>query len=309
VKSPSSFVAAASFALVFMIAGTARADGDPPNECKELHCYCDGPDRPDTVASCDTTCEAVCGGGSSSGGSTGGGGAIKFARGKFGLVGGMPWIVRESNGSESSGLFSMGAEAELHMGRPQIGILLGAGIVATRLSSSHFGPGDQTYATYPLQIGLTSSPIGFHTGHHETRLDFGLSFIAIPCGLCDDVGGTAYGGRLKLGIDSVWGNGLFGVDLLLTAARAGQLGGTQPFEAWAPPVQLRLSVGGRNGNIDWPMRGSGRSDTPDPTPAPSSPPSPKPAHPVASRVAGVVLLVALGAFMYVYLFTDTFKVN
>jgi hypothetical protein len=288
----------ASFALVLMIAGSARADGDPPNVCKELHCYCDGPNKPDTVASCDTTCDEVCGGRSTGGGqSSGSGGAIKFARGKFGFVGGMPWLVRESNGTESSGLFSMGADVELHMGRPSIGILLGAGIVATRLSSAHFGPGDQTYATYPLTIGLTSSPIGFRTGHHETRIDIGISFAAISCGLCDDVGGWAYGGRLKLGIDSVWGNGFFGVDLLLTAARAGQLGGAQPYEAWAPPVQLRLSVGGRNGDMEWPMhRGA-------PDPPPGSPPTPQPPHATANRILAVVLLVALGGFMYYY-FTE-----
>jgi hypothetical protein len=89
--------------------------------------------------------------------------------------------------------------------------------------------------------------------------------------LCDDVGGTAYGGRLKLGIDSV---------------------------AWAPPVQLRLSIGGRAGDMEWPMRRS-----PSNTPDPSSPPPPKPANALAVRIGAVLILVGLGAVLYYY-FTE-----
>jgi hypothetical protein len=186
--------------LGLIVEGTAAADDDPRNVCKELHCYCDGPDEPDTVGSCDNTCEQLC-----AGRSTGGGHQWATQRVSFGGFGGAGSSVVDTGG-ESAGAFTTGGDLRMVMGaRPLLGIGLSFGVMVTATSGPGGGP-DQTIAYVPLLVGLSSTPRLYRGKRVEFRIDLGADagfLFGISCEGCKV---NAFATQLRAGLDTYLGS-------------------------------------------------------------------------------------------------------
>jgi hypothetical protein len=241
------FVAVTSVGLVVLVAGTARADDDPPNVCIELHCYCDGPDEPDTVGPCETTCDELC-----AGRSTGGGRPWVTQRISVGAYGGGGSSVDDGTGSSSSGDFTTGGDVRLIMGaRPLFAIEISAGAMVTALSDQS---GGQKVAWVPLMVGLSSSPKIIRGKHRELRLDLGADVGALFGLQCEGCTVKSFGAQLRAGLDVYLGStrtGGFAVDVVYTPSAVAKLADPSTVEIRPPPVLLRVAFIWRRSALLW----------------------------------------------------------
>lgn len=229
-----------------LAAGTARADDDPRNVCEELHCYCDGPDEPDTVGSCDTTCDALCAGRSSGGGRPWA--VQRFAVGGFAGAGSH---VVDPAGGYASGTFTGGGDLRFIMGsKPLLGIELASGVMA----ASTGGPsGRETIAYVPLLVGLSSTPKLHRGKKSEIRLDLGAD-VGFLFGLsCDGCKVNAYGSQLRAGIDTYFGRDRIAGIALDVVYLPGHLA---TFDAGSlqirpPTILFHLAIIGRKSALLW----------------------------------------------------------
>ena len=210
---------AVAIAVTVAWSAGAAAD-DPAGTCVELHCYCDGPDHPDTVASCNTTCEAVCGDGSSSGGG-GGAGPAHLARWGLTTMVGRSYASRDATGAQATpagGTFGVALDG--HFGRPSVGILARLALASTPIAGAGVGLArERAWVLDWFDVGLEVCPYVVGGHRWEVRVD-GAVWIAstalLGCDGCADA--AARGAYQEPGGGWSWGARV-GLDVYLGARR------------------------------------------------------------------------------------------
>jgi hypothetical protein len=228
---------------------SAHADDGPSNVCKELHCYCDGPDEPDTIGPCETTCTELCAGRSS-----GGGRPWATQRVSFGAFGGAGSRVDDGATGESAGAFTTGFDLRLVMGsRPLLGIETSAGVMVT--SSSTLGGGaEQTIAYVPLLVGLSSTPRLYRGKRAELRLDIGADvgfLFGITCTGCKV---NAFATQLRAGFDTYLGatrTAGFALDVVYVPGSEAHFDDPLMVAIRPPTILFRLAVIWRKSALLW----------------------------------------------------------
>ncbi len=249
-------------AVALVLIATAPAWADPEGTCIELHCYCNGPDQPDTVASCDTTCEAVCG-------SSGGGLASSAARAAHlarwsltALLGPSYTSHDAAGGSSVPDGGSYGAELDARFGRPSVGIFVRFALTSTPIEGPGVGlPRERALAFDWFGIGLEVSPRLLGGRSWELRPTAGAwitSTTLLACDGCeasvasgaydDSYGAWGWGARVgfDLYLGSLKRHGL-SVALVYSQSQVGDLHAYEllpntPTEHIAPTYMLQVGL-------------------------------------------------------------------
>jgi len=201
-------------------AGTAVAD-DPEGTCIELHCYCQGPDQPDTVAACSTTCDAVCGGTSTSSSSSAATPTAYLAKWSLTSLVGPSYTSHDARGGTSTPAGgALGAELDGHFGRRGFGLLVRLALTSRPFGGPGVGlaPGRALVFDW-FDVGLELSPRlagGPRWDLRPTAAVWVASTALLACDGCADV--VSAGGFSDAYGDTGWG-ARAGFDLYLGSRR------------------------------------------------------------------------------------------
>ncbi|MBL8626437.1 MAG: hypothetical protein JNK64_34290 [Myxococcales bacterium] len=229
--------------------------------CLELHCYCDGPGEPDTVASCDTTCEAVCSPSAKVAR------RLRLARWSRTSQVGPSYTSNDAGGSATPAGGSLGVALEGRFGRPLAGILVRLALTSTPIVGAAAGLAQERALVFDwFDVGLELSPQVAHGRRWSVRPTAAVwvaSTALLGCGGCDDVARrlgtddsyTDWGWAARLGVDTYLGaSKRLGVDVAIvySAMQVGDLDkytvlANNATEHVAPTWMVQLGVTGMPG--------------------------------------------------------------
>ena len=239
--------------LALLLARPARAD--PEGTCIELHCYCDGPDQPDTVASCDTTCEDVCGG--SSGAAAAATRAAHLAKWSLTSLVGPSYTSHDvSNASTVPDGGSIGVALDARFGRDSFGIIIRFALTSTPIEAAAVGLARERAVVFEwFDAGFELSPRVAGGRRWELRPTAAVWFSSLALLGCDGCAAAAAGGHTDAYGDVGWA-ARAGFDLYLGARKrrgvslaaifsrtqVGDLGANTATEHVAPTVMVQLGL-------------------------------------------------------------------
>ena len=243
--------------------GQAAAQ-DPPNQCEQHWCYCDGMPGPKTLTGCNGSCEDACGS-SSAGGGGQSGSKRRFPKQRFsfGFLGGPGPTVVDRAGTESHGAFMGGMDVRaVAGGQPLLGVELLLGMNITSVTAPHFGNDAEVMFFVPFMAGLTSSPRLLRGNKVELRLDLGadIGFMyRAACSTCDDdnLSKVALIYQLHAGIDTYTGKKKeagFGLDAVVMLGNQGDVhdqSSPSAVEVQPSTFLIRLAFLWRNNDLRW----------------------------------------------------------